>query len=922
MTTTKKYLCNAPRPHEYAEKAEALLKSFDGDETKLKAVMVKTVRNIRRVSPQERRTGPGRKSNGEHAMGFYLYVLGVEDIDDEDLQLDEINDEDDENGNDIDDIDDNDEESDDQGNDKDESNDDDANNTSKMETEKGNKNNKSNDDGKILDKSNPVRDDAETEKVAKSVDKSHDSSSETTTKMASATTNHHRSDNDDEADETSDPETETPNSSVKDKKRQRALSQLVDAWGYLPVEGVEGRRTRKQPTLFDPKSDTPDSLWESDSKYTSKLESKKRGMDDDDENDDESLGNSSTDNVSKDGTKSSSVHKDGKSVTIQSEANRSEANLSTNATKSSTNNDQGTNHDPVNPKSESIDRSSDHSCDSQSSLSTTANTTTAKIRIAADRKRTDGAVWCNYCMDDPKIKVCVFCACRVCFGKHDKTKLLLCDGCDDEYHTYCIGLDEVPSTTEWYCPNCRTPAKSSVIGTRRSIPPKKIRDDSEDMDVDGDSRGRVTGKRTRKPSVPWSPDIEAAKQQLAKSPQRLKKESEKLKPTNLLKSEASKSPTIESEKKRGPGRPPKNLSEHQKRGPGRPPSSSSKTTEDRKRKSLSSSTSPPKKRSRGRPPKENTSNETTKRRGPGRPPKSDISTQPQSVPSTSVNQASKPEKVPITVSRSGRTVKRHKYHDEIDDAPQHLHSGRSRNPKNDDDSSDSESVDASIETKQEHPASPASSQENVEKSEPVRHPKPDAVKVDKNENESRTDTESYGGDKDDDMSASEDQHVAPVRMKSIVQPSTPVRAGLPSAGLPTIPENSVAKAMVPNRPGFSDGVSTIIEIRGKKMALPEVHPPIICTHSAGSSMEAVLDSTQHPLKSLDTPDLEADRVSSLPTSDPLVQSTTADSNINEKPMANLKPDEPLLDPVALEAAVMALPDTGPKPAPQKTTCTR
>lgn len=30
-----------------------------------------------------------------------------------------------------------------------------------------------------------------------------------------------------------------------------------------------------------------------------------------------------------------------------------------------------------------------------------------------------GPVWCTFCNDDPSIPVCCFCACRVCFGKHD-----------------------------------------------------------------------------------------------------------------------------------------------------------------------------------------------------------------------------------------------------------------------------------------------------------------------------------------------------------------------------------------------------------------------------------------------------------------------------------------------------------------------
>lgn len=33
------------------------------------------------------------------------------------------------------------------------------------------------------------------------------------------------------------------------------------------------------------------------------------------------------------------------------------------------------------------------------------------------------SVWCTFCGDDPSISVCCFCACRKCFGKHDKVSL-------------------------------------------------------------------------------------------------------------------------------------------------------------------------------------------------------------------------------------------------------------------------------------------------------------------------------------------------------------------------------------------------------------------------------------------------------------------------------------------------------------------
>ena len=45
-----------------------------------------------------------------------------------------------------------------------------------------------------------------------------------------------------------------------------------------------------------------------------------------------------------------------------------------------------------------------------------------------DDKGSDEPVWCSFCNDDPSIAVCCFCACRKCFGKHDKVSLSLQNG--------------------------------------------------------------------------------------------------------------------------------------------------------------------------------------------------------------------------------------------------------------------------------------------------------------------------------------------------------------------------------------------------------------------------------------------------------------------------------------------------------------
>lgn len=45
--------------------------------------------------------------------------------------------------------------------------------------------------------------------------------------------------------------------------------------------------------------------------------------------------------------------------------------------------------------------------------------------------------------------------CLVCGSGGDEDRLLLCDGCDDSYHTFCLipPLHDVPKG-DWRCPKC------------------------------------------------------------------------------------------------------------------------------------------------------------------------------------------------------------------------------------------------------------------------------------------------------------------------------------------------------------------------------------------------------------------------------------------------------------------------------------
>ena len=40
--------------------------------------------------------------------------------------------------------------------------------------------------------------------------------------------------------------------------------------------------------------------------------------------------------------------------------------------------------------------------------------------------------------------------CLLCGTNDNEGQILLCERCDGEYHTYCVGLKEIPEG-EWYC---------------------------------------------------------------------------------------------------------------------------------------------------------------------------------------------------------------------------------------------------------------------------------------------------------------------------------------------------------------------------------------------------------------------------------------------------------------------------------------
>ena len=70
----KFYLCAAPRPPDFDELTENVIGGF-GSLHKAEQVLEKTLDRIQNQHQWQRKSGPGRKSNAEHAIHFYEHVL-------------------------------------------------------------------------------------------------------------------------------------------------------------------------------------------------------------------------------------------------------------------------------------------------------------------------------------------------------------------------------------------------------------------------------------------------------------------------------------------------------------------------------------------------------------------------------------------------------------------------------------------------------------------------------------------------------------------------------------------------------------------------------------------------------------------------------------------------------------------------------
>ena len=44
--------------------------------------------------------------------------------------------------------------------------------------------------------------------------------------------------------------------------------------------------------------------------------------------------------------------------------------------------------------------------------------------------------------------------CMICGGQDNEAQLMLCDGCDRGYHSYCVGLGNLVPYDDWYREEC------------------------------------------------------------------------------------------------------------------------------------------------------------------------------------------------------------------------------------------------------------------------------------------------------------------------------------------------------------------------------------------------------------------------------------------------------------------------------------
>lgn len=141
---------------------------------------------------------------------------------------------------------------------------------------------------------------------------------------------------------------------------------------------------------------------------------------------------------------------------------------------------------------------------------------TEGITAVANKRKLDSDApegsLCAACFDDEAVQTCAFCGCRKCYGKHDSANILVCDGCEDEWHIYCLSppLSTVPETSQWHCGKCkskkekgsrprgRPPLHAKKKEEEAAIAAKQAAADAADPNAPPKPRGRGRPKGSKK----------------------------------------------------------------------------------------------------------------------------------------------------------------------------------------------------------------------------------------------------------------------------------------------------------------------------------------------------------------------------------------------------------------------------------------
>lgn len=104
-------------------------------------------------------------------------------------------------------------------------------------------------------------------------------------------------------------------------------------------------------------------------------------------------------------------------------------------------------------------------------------------------------VLCRYLIPMAEVEENV--KCSKCGSGDDGCKLLLCDGCPQGYHTYCLGLSRKPRSKLWYCPQCKDKSEQQKPSASRKRPAKAEAEAASLTEISPDQAAERTNKRLK-----------------------------------------------------------------------------------------------------------------------------------------------------------------------------------------------------------------------------------------------------------------------------------------------------------------------------------------------------------------------------------------------------------------------------------------